>query len=201
METVSKSREKEHQFERVEKQLRLCQQLSRFLTRPVNLSDALQSIVGMVAEFMHSDSCLLYLISMGDLVLCAAKGGNPGAVGDVRLRLDEGLTGWVARERRLLAISREAYQDPRFKYFRDLPEDTYEAFLSAPILYRNRVLGVINLQHRLPHSHGGDEMELLSTVGEQIGGLVVASSVDSQALEQTDWAELALASRVAAQEP
>ena len=27
-------------------------------------------------------------------------------IGKVRLRLDEGLTGWVARERRLLAISR-----------------------------------------------------------------------------------------------
>jgi uroporphyrinogen-III synthase len=201
METVSRTREKDLQIERVEKQLRLCQQLSRYFTRPLPLSDALQSIVGLIAEFMHSDSCLLYLVSRGEMVLCAAKGGNPGAVGEVRLRLDEGLTGWVARERRLLTISREAYHDSRFKFFRDLPEDTYEAFLSAPIICRGRVLGVINLQHRLPHAHGGDEMELLTTVGEQIGGLVVAASVDNPALEQTDWAELALASRVAVQEP
>jgi uroporphyrinogen-III synthase len=197
---VSKTRERD-QVERIEKQLRLCQQLSRYLTRPIPLAEALQSIVGLIAEFMHSDSCLLYLVSRGELVLCAAKGGNPGAVGEVRLRLDEGLTGWVARERRLLAISREAYQDPRFKYFRDLPEDTYEAFLSAPILCRNRVLGVINLQHRLPHAHGGDEMELLTTVGEQIGGLVVAASVDSEVLERSDWAEIALNSGAAVQEP
>jgi uroporphyrinogen-III synthase len=53
--------------------------------------------------------------------------------------------------RKLLAISREAYRDPRFKYFRDLPEDTYEAFLSAPVIARNRVVGVINVHHRLPH--------------------------------------------------
>jgi signal transduction protein with GAF and PtsI domain len=198
---VAKARELEHQIERVEKQLRLCQQVSRYFTRPVQLYDALQSIAGLIAEFMQSDSCLLYLVSQGELVLCAAKGGNPGAVGDVRLRLDEGLTGWVARERRLLAISREAYYDPRFKFFRDLPEDTYEAFLSAPILCRNRVLGVINLQHRLPHSHTGDEMELLTTVGEQIGGLVLAASIDSAIIERTDWADLALASRIAAQEP
>ena len=196
---MSKARDLEQHLERVEKQLRLCQQVSRYLTRPVQLYDALQSIVGMIAEFMQSDSCLLYLISRGELVLCAAKGGNPGAVGEVRLRLDEGLTGWVARERRLLSLSREAYHDPRFKLFRELPEDTYEAFLSAPILCRNRVLGVINLQHRPVHAHSGDEMDLLTTVGEQIGGLVAAASLDQTALERTDWAELALASRIVAQ--
>jgi hypothetical protein len=32
---------------------------------------------------------------------------------------------------RLLAISREAYKDPRFKKFGELEEDSFEAFLSA----------------------------------------------------------------------
>ena len=199
-ELVPKAKDFEFQIERVETQLRLCQKVSRYFTRSTNLHDALHNIVGLVAEFMHSDSCLLYLISHGELVLCAAKGGNPGAVGEVKLRLDEGLTGWVARERRLLALSREAYHDPRFKFFRDLPEDTFEAFLSAPIIYRNRVVGVINLQHRDAHSHSGDEMEMITTIGEQIGGLVAASSLAAAQLDQMSWADLALAARPVAQE-
>jgi len=93
----------------------------------------------------------------------------------VRLRLSEGLTGWVARERRLLAISREAYSDPRFKYFKDLPQDTFEAFLSVPIISQNKVVGVINVQHREPRHHTGGDMEMLSTLGEQIGCLLVLS--------------------------
>jgi signal transduction protein with GAF and PtsI domain len=197
---VPKAKELELQIQRLEQQLRLCQKVSRFLTRSANLHEALQSIVGLIAEFMHSDSCLLYLVSRDELVLCAAKGPNLGAIGEVRLRLDEGLTGWVARERRLLAISREAYRDSRFKYFRDLPEDTFEAFLSVPILCRNRVLGVINLQHQLPHSHSGDEMELLTTVGEQIGGLVATASLDGADFDSIDWAEHALSSRLVAGE-
>jgi uroporphyrinogen-III synthase len=197
---VPKAREFELKLDRVEKQLRLCQKVSRFLTRPSNLHEALQSIVELVAEFMQSDSCLLYLVSRDELVLCAAKGSNPGAVGEVRLRLDEGLTGWVARERRLLAISREAYHDPRFKFFRDLPEDTYEAFLSSPIQCRNRVLGVINLQHRAPHSHTGDEMELLTTIGEQVGALVSTSGIDGAIFEEINWADQALAARLVARE-
>jgi uroporphyrinogen-III synthase len=100
---------------------------------------------------------------------------HPTAVGNVRLALNEGLTGWVARERRLLAISREAYRDARFKFFSDLPEDTFEAFLSSPIISRERVEGVINVQHRLAHSHTGQEMELLTTIGEMLGALVLLS--------------------------
>jgi signal transduction protein with GAF and PtsI domain len=81
----------------------------------------------------------------------------------------------VARERRLLAISREAYNDPRFKYFKDLPQDTFEAFLSVPIISQNKVVGVINVQHREPRIHSGGDMEMLSTLGEQVGCLLVLS--------------------------
>ena len=93
------------------------------------------------------------LLDGEDLVLCASNTPHPSTIGKLRMKANEGLTGWVARERRLLAISREAYKDARFKKFGELEEDTYEAFLSAPVIARNRVVGVINVQHRLPHQH------------------------------------------------
>src|SRR5579884_1516531 len=145
----------------------------------VSLRDTLQGVVSLVVEFMEYDSCLIYVLEDNELVLYASNTPQPDAMGKVRLKLSEGLTGWVARERRLLAISREAYHDPRFKYFRDLPEDTYESFLSAPIIIRNRVAGVINVQHRDPHPHSGDEMELLTTVGELVGCLIMFARIDA----------------------
>jgi uroporphyrinogen-III synthase len=179
---------------RAEQQLRLFQRISRFMVREMSLPDVLQGTVTLIADFMRCDSCLIYLIDNDELVLCATNTPHPGAVGKVRLRISEGLTGWVARERRLLAISREAYNDPRFKYFSDLPEDTFEAFLSAPVIARNRVVGVINVQHRLPHSHTGAEMEMLTTVGEQIGCLLVLAQMDPAAVEAASHVELALPS-------
>jgi len=119
---------------------------------------------------------------------------SPKDVGKVRLRLNEGLTGWVARERRLLAISREAYRDSRFKYFGDLPEDTYEAFLSAPVIARNRVVGVINVQHRSTHQHTGNEMEVLTTVGEQVGCLLVLARMEPTAVAAANHVQLVLSS-------
>jgi uroporphyrinogen-III synthase len=100
----------------------------------------------------------------------------------------------VAKERRLVAISREAYADPRFKTFRDLPEDTFEAFLSAPVIARNRVVGVINVQHRQPHQHNGNEMELLTTVGEQVGCALVLARMAPLAVENANHVDLVLSS-------
>ncbi|MDX2151514.1 MAG: GAF domain-containing protein [Bryobacteraceae bacterium] len=185
-------------MQRLEQQLALFQQISRFMVREMSLPEVLQGIVSLLVDFMRCDSCLVYLMDNDQLVLCASNTPHPSTIGKVRLRMDEGLTGWVARERRLLAISREAYNDPRFKYFRDLPEDTFESFLSAPVIARNRVVGVINVQHREPHPHTGDEMEMLTTVGEQIGCLLVLARMAPTAVQAANHAELALSPPVPA---
>lgn len=191
---VSKLKDVELRLERTEKQLRLFQKVSRFMVRDLSLQEVLQGIVDLLVEFMACDSCLVYLIDNGELVLCASNSPSPATIGRVRLKLTEGITGWVARERRMVAISREANRDPRFKFFSDLPEDTYEAFLSAPVIARNRVVGVINVQHRQPHSHSGNEMEVLTTIGEQVGCLLVLARMSGSAVEEANHAELVLSS-------
>jgi uroporphyrinogen-III synthase len=161
----------------------------------LSLAESFQGVVDLVVEFMECDSCLLYLLEGEQLVLSASHNPRPDTIGKVRLKLGEGLTGWVARERRLLSISREAYTDPRFKLFTDLPEDTFEAFLSAPVIVRNRVAGVINVQHRQPHFHSGGEMELLTTVGEQVGCLAALTLVDPARLRSASVVDLLMAQK------
>src|SRR5580704_1808423 len=180
MRLVSRHKELEQRLARTEQQLRLLQRISRYLVRDMSLQDSLDGVVTLVVEFMECDSCLLYLLDRNELVLRASNTLHPAAVGNVKLALNEGLTGWVAREKRLLAISREAYHDPRFKFFSDLPEDTFEAFLSAPVISRRGVEGVINVQHREPHPHTGFEMELLTTVGEQVGCMLMLSRMEAK---------------------
>jgi uroporphyrinogen-III synthase len=191
---VSKGKDLELRLQRTEEQLRLFQRVSRFMVREMNLQEVLQGIVSLITEFMECDSCLVYLIDNSDLVLCAANNPHPSTIGKVRLRNSEGLTGWVARERRMLAIPREAYKDPRFKYFGELAEDSYEAFLSAPVIARNRVVGVINVQHRQPHQHTGSEMETLTTIGEQVGCSLVLARMEPTAVAEANHVELVLSS-------
>jgi uroporphyrinogen-III synthase len=191
---VPKSKDLEARLERTEQQLRLFQKISRFMVRDLSLQDVLKGVVDLVVEFTQCDSCLLYLLDGEELVLCASNTPHPSTIGKVKLKWNEGLTGWVARERRLLAISREAYKDPRFKTFGELPEDSFEAFLSSPLIARNRVIGVINVQHRSPHQHTGSEMEVINTVGEQIGCVLVLARMTAAAMESANHVELVLSS-------
>jgi signal transduction protein with GAF and PtsI domain len=184
----------EARLARTEQQLRLFQKISRFMVRNLSLQEVLQGIVDLVAEFMQCDSCLIYLLDREELVLCASNNPHPSEIGKIRLRLNEGLTGWVARERRLLSISKECYRDPRFKFFGSLPEDTFEAFLSVPVISRDKVVGVINVQHRLPHQHTGSEMELLTTVGELVGCALVLARMASERVHDASHVDLVLSS-------
>src|ERR1041385_7110993 len=191
---MPKGKDLEARLQRTEQQLALFQKISRFMVRQLSLTEVLQGIVSLVVEFTECDSCLVYLLDGEDLVLCASNRPHPSTIGKLRMRWNEGLTGWVARERRLLAIPREAYKDARFKKFRELEEDSFEAFLSAPVIARNRVVGVINVQHRMPHQHTGSDMEVLTTVGEQVGCVLVLARMEPSALASVNHAELVLSS-------
>jgi signal transduction protein with GAF and PtsI domain len=106
------------------------------------------------------------------LILRASKNPHPKIIGRIKVKLGEGITGWVARERQPVAIHKEAYNDPRFKLFHNLPEDRYQAFLSAPVITKNEVIGVINVQHRRLHRHALSEIAILMTIASQVGGAI-----------------------------
>src|ERR1700736_1677040 len=136
-------------------------------------ADALHEVLARVVDFastlMKCDSCLIYVLENEELVLRASKNPHPDVVDRLKLRVGEGITGWVAEHREPVAIPEEAAHDPRFQFFHELPEDSYEAFLSARLMCRGRVVGVINLQHRQHHVYRRREIRMISTVGFLVG--------------------------------
>ncbi len=136
-------------------------------------SDGFQEVLARVVEFasvlVKCDSCLIYVLEGEHMVLRASKNAHPDIVGQLKLRVGQGITGWVAEHHEPVAISEKAAEDPRFQFFHELPEDSYEAFLSVPLMCRGRVVGVINLQHRRPHIHKRKEIRLISAIGFLVG--------------------------------
>ena len=82
---VSRTRELESELKSTERQLRLLQKISRYMVRDMSLAEAFQGVVSLVVEFMHCDSCLLYLLQSQELVLCASNNPQPETIGRVRL--------------------------------------------------------------------------------------------------------------------
>lgn len=155
-------------------ELELLHKISHIIGSTLELKTILQEIVALVSGLTKSDACFIYLheAAQGQLVLSAAKPPHPGEVGQLRLKMGEGLTGWVAEHKKPLVLPQKAHDDHRFKYFQALPEDRFEAFLSVPILVRDGVVGVINVQHRKPHAYTDHTLKILATIGRQVGGAI-----------------------------
>ena len=158
----------------VEQELEVLYQISASISSHLELDEVLNQIIGLVHQVTRGDACFLYLLdaSNQELVLQASKDPHPEDIGSIRLKLGEGITGWVAQEQQAVAIAQNASRDPRFKLFFSLPEDRYEAFLSVPVTAEDKVIGVINVQHRKPHSHGPAEVKLISIIGQQVGSAI-----------------------------
>ena len=137
----------------------------------LEIDKLLGEIVKIAVSVTRGDSCLVYVLNQdkNELVLRASKNPHSNLFKQIKMKLGEGLTGWVAKEKKPVAISKGAARDSRFKYFRSLPEDKFEAFLSVPILNKKGVCGVINVQHRKEHQHTTTEINLLSAIGKLAG--------------------------------
>lgn len=156
------------------RELDLLRRISESISSTLDLDIIIHQIIDVVVRVTGADACLLYLYDdrNKELILKASKNPHPKLIDRVRLELGEGITGWVARERKPVAIPKNASDDPRFKLFHNLKEDRYQAFLSIPIVSRNEIIGVINIQHKRPHVHTESEMALLTTIGHQVGGAI-----------------------------
>jgi signal transduction protein with GAF and PtsI domain len=133
------------------------------------LQELLADVVEFVTSVVKCDSCLIYVLDGEELVLRASKNPHPEAVDRLKLRLGQGITGWVAEHKEPVLIPRDASSDPRSKLFNELPEDRFEAFLSVPLVSRGRLVGVINVQNRDPHHYSEREIGLVATIGFLVG--------------------------------
>jgi signal transduction protein with GAF and PtsI domain len=157
-------------------ELRILHQISQSISSTLDLDQVLRQIVDLVIDVTRGDACLIYLLDDNgeNLVLRASKNPHPRLIGKIAMRVGEGITGWVAQEVQTVAIARHASKDTRFKVFHTLPEDRYEAFLSVPIVAppTDKVIGVVNVQHRKAHKHSDAETTLLSIIGHQVGSAI-----------------------------
>jgi uroporphyrinogen-III synthase len=158
----------------------------------LELDEVLQEIVNIAEEVTQADSVLVYVFepTANELVLRASKNPHPDLLQKVTMKMGEGITGWVAREKKPVALSKGASKDPRFKYFRSLPEDRFEALLSVPIISKRGVAGVINTQHKKAHAHADMETNLLAAVGKLVGGAVENALLIEETLALKDALEM-----------
>ncbi len=167
------------------------------ITSRIAAADPLHSVLDRIVTFVGAvipcDSCFIYVIEtereQQKLVLRASRNPHADLVDRLDLPMGQGIAGWVAEHREPVAIAAKASDDPRFIPFRNVPEDSFEAILSTPILCASRVVGVINLQHRHSYRHSEVEVRLLSMIGVLVGAEIERARLESENLQLSDRLE------------
>jgi uroporphyrinogen-III synthase len=161
-------------------QVSLLHRISSVASSHLTVDEMLGEMVGLAVQVTDCDACLVYLLEpeTGEIVLRASQLPHKAELGVLRMMVGEGVTGWVAEHKAVVALARNAGSDARFRRFSALVEDTYQAFLSVPLVSGGTVIGVLNVHHREVHEHTPEEIALLTFIGEQMGGVIVRAELE-----------------------
>lgn len=145
----------------------------------VSADEFLPHIAQIAAEVTGTESAQVYLFNdTRDMLIMRATTDGAEArelVGKIKMKVGEGITGWVAREKQHVAIPAESWNDERFKFVPELHEDRYQSILSVPLIWRGEVIGVINVRTQAPHDYTKTQVQLLSSIASQVAGALEAS--------------------------
>ncbi len=140
----------------------------------------LDRVVEIIGESLDSEVCSVYLLREGMLELFATRGLNQSAVHVTRLAIGEGLTGTIAANVETLNLA-EAKAHPDFAYRPETGEEKFHSFAGVPIVYRERAVGVLCVQHVEPRRYEDVEIEALQTTAMVLSELIAnAELVDEE---------------------
>ena len=154
--------------------LQLIEDIGALIVRSRDLKETLEEVTQTIAHRMGTDVCSLYLL--GDkrkwLTLWATTGLDPSAVGNVRMRKEEGLTGLVIETMEPVMVP-DAMIHPRHKYFPETGEERFHSFLGLPLIEQNKPIGVLVVQSRGRRRFSRAEIRVLKTTSSHVSAIIV----------------------------
>ncbi len=102
-------------------------------------------------------------------------------VGKIRVPIGSGITGWVAEHHRLLRVD-NVMEDPR--YIQASPNTRSE--LAIPLMYRNEILGVLNVESEQVAAYNENDEEMLGTLGGSLAAIISNAKLVEQVRSQAE---------------
>src|SRR5512135_1430607 len=147
-------------------ELAIFHDVAKALTSSLNLDSILQTIMEKVAEYFRPDTWSLLMVdeSAEELYFAIAVGDAADALKNVRLKLGEGIAGWVAKHGEPLLVP-DVYTDPRFaKRIDQMTKWQTRSIICVPLTSKGRVLAVIQLINVDMKGFGENELFFLQAL-------------------------------------
>jgi len=148
--------------------LKLLYQVSNVIHSTLDPEQALQLIIQEAVRLMRASSGSLALINPNNRLLeIQASAGLPSSAPDLKLRLGQGVTGWVARTGKPARVG-DVRHDPRYVMLqRDVRSE-----LAVPLEVMGEVRGVLNVDSRNTDAFSQSDQELLEELATQAAKVI-----------------------------
>jgi len=160
--------------------LKKLMEIGKKITSNIKLKNLLKDIMEITKKETEAEASSLYLLDEehNELWFEVALGEKGDQVKEIRLKVGEGIAGWVAQEGKALNLN-DVNNDTRFK--REIGEKIcfkQRAMLTVPVKFKDRTVGVLQLINKVNNGNFDEEdQELLEGLSSQI-----AISIDNAKL-------------------
>ena len=147
-------------------ELSIFHDVAKALTSSLDLDAILQTIMQKMAEFFRPDTWSLLMVDeqRNELYFAIAVGEASESVKNLRLKMGEGIAGWVAQHGQTEIVP-DVSKDPRFaKRIDESTKWETRSIVCLPLRSRHRVLGVIQLVNVTLHNYSESEMFFLNAL-------------------------------------
>ncbi len=140
-------REELNELRRQVERLSLFHEVGKTLAATLDLQKILQTIMEKISDFLQPDTWSLLMLDekTDELYFEIAIGAGASKLKDIRLKVGEGIAGWVAKTGEPVLIE-DVKNDSRFeRRFDEITQTDTQSVICVPIRGREKVLGVIEL--------------------------------------------------------
>ncbi|MGM0453823.1 MAG: phosphoenolpyruvate--protein phosphotransferase [Thermodesulfobacteriota bacterium] len=179
-------------------QIHILEDIFQTITESDSPEKTLDQLVQMLADKLNIDVCSVYVYNRQEnkLVLKATVGLAADSVDSIEMDLNEGLTGLVIEEMKPVFVVNPSTH-PRFKYYAKSGEEAYSTFLGLPLIYHQKVLGVLVIQTVSEDSIKEPDIPVFANIASQISATVaytglLEDAAAKNAAAASDLSELAI---------
>jgi signal transduction histidine kinase len=168
-------------------QLAFLHEFAQLATQARDWDELMRTLVDRTTVALGVEVCSFYLLDRDGarLTLAATNGLDRGQVGRVSLALGEGITGRAAAGR-LPVCTPDVTTDERFSWVRGFDIRDLHAMLSMPLVWNDRVVGVLNVQTTAVREFNPDDIEFMGTIAALLAGIVEKGRMQAEAEAQLD---------------
>jgi diguanylate cyclase (GGDEF)-like protein/putative nucleotidyltransferase with HDIG domain len=160
-------------------------EIAQTMGTSLGVSDTMALISSKLMTLVPFTSCALFLFDeeQASLNCRFATGAEADVIGTMSLRAGQGLSGWVARNRRPLVNGRPSV-DFEAAGLSDHVTSLTSALVS-PLVFNERLIGTLSVYHETPNFYTDDHRRLLERVSKQASAVINNSIVFEQAQQDS----------------